>query len=246
MLILLPPSEGKAAGGDGPPVRLEELFLPGLTPVRERVLNALVKVSGQRSARQVLGLSEGQAEDLARNRELRQAPTLPAASRYTGVLYDKLGLATLDPAARARAAEQIVIFSGLWGVLRIDDPIPAYRLSMAVKLPRLGGLAGVWRPALDRELAAEGLVVDLRSGVYAAAWKRPTVAVRVVRERLVNGTAKRTVVSHMAKATRGEIARALLQHDVRATTKDELIKTLVDLGYLAEPTSTGLDIVVND
>jgi cytoplasmic iron level regulating protein YaaA (DUF328/UPF0246 family) len=72
------------------------------------------------------------------------------------------------------------------------------------------------------------------------------VAVRVLRERIVGGAARRTVVSHMAKATRGEVARALLQHDVRATTRDELVKALLDLGYQAEPSSTGLNIVIND
>ena len=42
MLILLPPSEGKAASGSGAPLDLAGLCLPSLTPARERVLDTLV------------------------------------------------------------------------------------------------------------------------------------------------------------------------------------------------------------
>src|SRR4051812_27199179 len=99
MLILLPPSESKAGDADGPPLDLETLSFPGLTRTRERVLKALEGLCGRSEARarDVLGLSPGQAAEIARNRELRTAPTLPAGRLYTGVLYDNLAPATLDP-----------------------------------------------------------------------------------------------------------------------------------------------------
>lgn len=40
---------------------------------------------------------------------------------YTGVLYDNLGLADLDP---DRVARSVLIFSGLWGALRVTDRVP--------------------------------------------------------------------------------------------------------------------------
>ncbi len=52
-------------------------------------------------------------------------------------------------------------------------------------------------------------MVDCRSSTYAAAWSPPvenTVAVNVYQER----DGKRTVVSHFAKHTRGELARHLI------------------------------------
>jgi uncharacterized protein len=68
--------------------------------------------------------------------------------------------------------------------------------------------------------AGRGVVVDCRSGGYAAAWMpaeeaaRRYLAVRVFTE--VAG--RRTVVSHLAKHTRGLVARLLLEHDGRLTT----------------------------
>jgi cytoplasmic iron level regulating protein YaaA (DUF328/UPF0246 family) len=240
MLILLPPSESKAADADGPPLDVASLSLPGLTKTRERVLTALQRLCGGREerARQVLGLSPGQVEEIARNRELRTAPTLPAFRLYTGVLYDNLDLATLDP---DRAARSILIFSGLWGALRVTDRVPAYRLAMGVNLPRLGALAAVWRPILTRALPAEGLIIDMRSAPYAAAWRPEAVKVRVFREH----EGKRTVVSHMAKATRGAVARDLLRNAADPATAEELVKTLVDLGYAAELNGNNVDVIAD-
>jgi cytoplasmic iron level regulating protein YaaA (DUF328/UPF0246 family) len=240
MLILLPPSEGKAYHGNGAPLDLSALSLPGLTGTRERVLGALETLCAGpvEDARQVLGLSAGQAEAIERNRALRVAPTLPASRLYTGVLYDNLGLPTLDP---ERTARSVLIFSALWGTLRPADRVPPYRLSMGVKLPLLGPLAAVWRPALTAVLPTDRLLVDMRSAPYAAAWRAPTIRVRVFREH----AGRRTVVSHMAKATRGVLARALLANGADPATPDELLKTVLDLGYAAELNGTDLDVITS-
>ncbi|GAA3160345.1 peroxide stress protein YaaA [Planomonospora alba] len=225
MLILLPPSEGKAAAGDGPALDLSALSFPSLP--RRTALDALSALCERPEARSVLGLSEGLGHEVARNRRLRTAPTLTAAELYTGVLYDNLGLASLSAEAGARAAESLLIFSGLWGLLRTTDRVPPYRLSMGVKLPPIGNLAAFWRRALTPLLDEEpGLVVDLRSSTYAAAW-RPgdrAVAVRVLKDG--------KVVSHMAKATRGAVARSLLESGADPRSPDELAKLLGDLGHV--------------
>ncbi|TMR95169.1 YaaA family protein [Nonomuraea basaltis] len=229
MLILLPPSEGKASEGSGPPIG--PLSLPALDKDRKRVMTALIRASKRRDALDVLGLTPGLAGELAKNAALKTAPALPAADLYTGVLYDNLGLNTLDDTARNRAEESVLIFSGLWGVVRITDEIPPYRLSMGVNLPPLGGLAAFWRPRISKQLdRIPGLVVDLRSATYAGAWQpgERSATVRVFRDG--------KVVSHMAKATRGEIARALLRQDATPSTPDELAKTLDTMGYTVDLT----------
>lgn len=237
VLILLPPSEGKASEGNGPGPA--ELSFPKLDRSRKRVISALVKASRRRDALDVLGLSPGQRDELAKNLVIKEAATLTAAELYTGVLYDNLGLATLSPEARQRAQDAVLIFSGLWGVLRIGDRIPPYRLSMGVNLPPLGGLATFWRPAITAELdKLPGLAVDMRSATYAGAWKAGArgVAVRVF--------SQGKVVSHMAKATRGEIARALLESGSDPATPDDLAKVLEDLGYAVRLTPGKLDVDV--
>jgi len=218
LLLVLPPSEGKASGGDGPPLDLAALsFAQALSRPRERVLNALVKLCaaatprGRARARTVLGLSAGLAGEVAVDAAVLGTPTLPAARRYTGVLYDHLGLATLPEDARERATGSVVILSALWGAVGPDDAIPPYRLSMGVTLPRIGRLAAHWRAPLARALAEPALVVDCRSATYRSAWT-PSAASTVVHVRAftVAGDGSRRVVSHMAKATRGDVARALL------------------------------------
>jgi cytoplasmic iron level regulating protein YaaA (DUF328/UPF0246 family) len=242
MLILLPPSEGKATTGDGPALALERLSRPELTATRERVMNALIDLCEGPADRAtaILDLPAGQAaEAIERNRVLRAAPTRTAARLYTGVLYDNLSIPTLGADAAERAAERLAIFSGLWGVLGIDDRVPPYRLAMGVKLPPLGALAQVWRPALAPAMCAGGLVVDMRSAPYAAAWRPegPWAAIGVVRERVVDGRIRRSVVSHMAKATRGRVARDLILADAEPKSPEELAKILSDLGHVVELTS---------
>ncbi|GAA2126436.1 YaaA family protein [Actinomadura napierensis] len=245
MHILLPPSEKKATEGDGPPLDPASLSFPGLTAARKRVITALTRASRRKDAPEVLGLPAGQVDEaLERNRALREAPALPAARLYTGVLYDNLDLPSLD--ARA-AAERIVVFSGLWGALRLTDRVPPYRLSMSVSLPPMGRLGTFWRPVMRKTLDLDGLIVDMRSGPYASAWKAPgpAVAVRVFRERIVDGAPERTVVSHMAKATRGAIAHDLIKAGADPATPEELLKAVTGLGHTAELNGANLDVILH-
>ena len=263
MLVLLPPSEGKAASGAEEPLALGDLSLPELNPARERALAALVELStgDPDRAAEVLGLSPGLRGELARNAALRTAGALPAGELYTGVLYDALELSTLSPEARARAESWLLVFSGLWGAVRIGDRIPPYRCSGGVKLPPLGALGTYWRPLTAEVLpglAGEGLVLDLRSAAYAALW-RPvgevagrTATVRVLHEREVGGVLKRSVVSHFNKATKGRLVRDLLEAGVEPGSPAELAEALRDLKHTVEATAPAagkpwaLDVVVSE
>ena len=218
--MLLPPSEGKTPPrARGPQLDLDSLSSPGLIPVREKVLDALIEVSASADAMRVLGVGASLDAEIVRNLHLRSAPTREAKHVYSGVLYAAAGLDRLTPTGRARAAESVRIVSGLWGLVAPDDLIPAYRLSMATHLPGLGHLPGVWRGPLGVELEARAdgeLVVDCRSATYLAAWQPPRsadwVQVRVLRE--LDG--QRSVVSHNAKHTRGVLTRHLLTRRGRA------------------------------
>ncbi|KUH81116.1 MULTISPECIES: peroxide stress protein YaaA [unclassified Mycobacterium] len=217
MIVLLPPSETKRSGGDGPPLRLESLNSPELGPLRVELLDELVKLAQDRPAcRRALGLSATQDAEIDRNAELRSAPTLPAINRYTGVLYDALDMESLQGAAASRARARLAVGSALFGLLRADDPVPPYRLSATSKLPGRPTLAARWRPVLEpvlSRLATEDLVVDLRSGSYASLGRlAAAVRVDVVAEHC---DGRRTVVTHFNKAHKGRLARIL------ATTRAE-------------------------
>jgi hypothetical protein len=259
MLIFVPPSETKSFPAGPAPVELGSLALPELAPTRARLLKALVRLARGRSpaALEALGLTAGQAGELARNRELLSAPAGTAAEVYTGVLYDALDLPALQ--RQGAATDQLLIFSGLWGVVRPGDRIPHYRCSAGAKLPVIGPVSAAWRKALRAPLAAhvgDQLVVDLRSGAYASLWApgANAVTVRVLHERESGGELKRSVVSHFNKATKGRLARALLESGQQPAKPDELADLVRALGYPVEPGPTGrgpgapvaLDIVVRE
>jgi cytoplasmic iron level regulating protein YaaA (DUF328/UPF0246 family) len=211
VLVLLPPSETKIDGGDGPPLSLDALSHPELGPLRKDLLDALVVLAADPGAsRAALGLSPKQDAEIARNAVLWTSPTTPASLRYTGVLYDALDLRSLRGAAAGRARERLAVGSALFGLLRADDPVPAYRLSAGSALPGRGTLAAAWKPLLEpvlRAIADGELVVDLRSGSYAALGRAPgAVDVDVLAER---ADGRRTVISHFNKAHKGRIARLL-------------------------------------
>jgi uncharacterized protein len=212
VLVLLPPSEGKASGGRGAPLDLARLSHPALTPVRARLVDAL-----QAAAREDPGALQAAlgcpAGEVAKDAVLTSSRTMPALRRYTGVVYEALSYATLSPAGRRRATGTLRVASALFGLLSPRDPVPAYRLSAGTSLPAVGSLGAAWRPVLEPELAAHRLVVDLRSGPYAALARVPhAVQVRVLRE---TGGA-RTVVSHDNKWTKGLLARALCEGGARS------------------------------
>lgn len=223
MLLLLPPSEGKTAPLSGDPVDLASLSHPALETPRRRVGDALAKVSGQRNAMHVLEVGASLAAEVERNRTVWDNPAATAATVYSGVLYDAARMSTWDDETLARASSRLRIVSALWGAVAPGDAIPAYRLSMATLLGRIGGLAAFWRrhlPAQLDALADGGLVVDCRSASYVAAYRpdAPWVSVGVQRE--LNG--KRAVVSHMAKHTRGLLAAHLMSDDAAPETAADL------------------------
>ena len=79
---------------------------------------------------------------------------------------------------------------------------------MGATLPRIASLPALWRDPLRKALPDEGLIVDMRSGAYTAAWKPKQATVVGVRAFQDGKT-----ISHMVKATRGDVARILLKGD---------------------------------
>ena len=237
MLILLPPSEGKTPPTGRRRLELASLRFPELTAARTTVLAALTGLCGADAgiAATTLGLTPGLAAEVGRNAALRTAPVAPASRVYTGVLYEALDFPTLPGPARSRLTRSVVVASGLFGLVGLGDAIPAYRCPIGVTLPGVGGLAAFWRgalaPVLDR--ARDGVVLDLRSGAYAAMWPAHTdraAVVRVLHERA--GT--RTVVSHFNKATKGRLLRDLALAGPLPDRPAALVEALRDLKYTVE------------
>ncbi|HTL99259.1 MAG TPA: peroxide stress protein YaaA [Holophagaceae bacterium] len=197
-LILLAPSEDKAAGGHAG--RLPES--PAQRWVRERLADLAVHGTpeAQLKAFDVKDalLEKAKKEALALK---GSTPLLPALARYQGVAFD-----ALDAASLPEAWQQVFILSNLRGLVRGDELVPPYKL----KLAGLPGLKPHWRKALAPLLAQlpEGETWALLPQGHAdliAGWDRPRHTVEILDE-------KGKTISHWSKLYRGLLARWILEH----------------------------------
>ena len=246
MLILLPPSETKRDGGEGPPLDLAALSFPTLTAARKQTLAAVRAMSRNLAAAAgMLKLGPASAAEAARNRVLATSPTMPALDRYDGVLFDELDAASLPPDARRFAGEHLAIGSALFGVTGALDLIPAYRLSHDSRLPGSASLGRIWKAPLTAALAAqEGLVLDLRSEGYAALGPAPAGS-RYVRVVSADGEGRKRALNHFNKKGKGAFTRRLLLAGIDHPDPDALLAWASAEGVRLEPGAAGeLDLVV--
>jgi cytoplasmic iron level regulating protein YaaA (DUF328/UPF0246 family) len=231
MLVLLPPSETKRDGGeDGTSLNLGALSFPELARPRRQALAALRSVSRSVAASMTaLKLGPTQRFDIERNRAISTSSVMPSIERYTGVLFDALDVGTLDGTARAFVSHSVVVHSALFGLLRADDPIPAYRFSHDARIAGLP-LRGLWREANAAVLATEqGLVLDLRSESYVHLGPAAQGGhfVRVVTEG--EGGARRAL-NHFNKHGKGDLVRALATSAPALDSVDDLLDWAQSVG----------------
>ncbi|GAA1934889.1 peroxide stress protein YaaA [Microbacterium aoyamense] len=228
MLILLPPSETKRPGGSKRVLDVDALALPSLAPQRSQVVDALVALSADpKAATRVLKLSPRQLDEIAVNAGIREAPTMPAVDRYTGVLYDALDAASLDATSRRWLGRHVMIHSAPFGPVGALDRIPAYRLGAGASLPEVPALTRVWADAVKNALAAASIpfVLDMRSEAYVALGPVPedvaSVYVRVVSHG-PDGAVR--ALNHFNKHAKGALVRRLAQNRPRVASRAGFVK----------------------
>jgi hypothetical protein len=221
-VILLPPTEGKAVGGQAElPWKPDSgTFGTSLGAHRSELLAHLKKLKG--GDQKLLGVSGAHlTRAQAANTHLMNAPSLLAWQRYTGVVWDHLDLASLTAAQRNAIVKRIYVPSGLAGLVRADDPLPDYRLKMGARLAPCGTLSKWWRDDMTDALvkALKGrMLIDLLPNEHRAAinWDLVPTAIRVDLVAHSGGI----VGGHNAKAAKGLLARHLFLSsgaDIRRT-----------------------------
>lgn len=256
MHLLLPPSESKFLGGRGRPLRGRPAAASPLGDARSAAVQALADlVSGNPDdAAAALLLPAGVAASaLAANAVVLDSPTTPALHRYTGTVYEGFAVSSLRADEQRLAARSTWIFSGLFGIVRGDEPVPAYRVPAKAVLPGLGVASTFWRPVLTdvvHQVLRRNLVVDLRSTDYAAMWRPPaTMADRVVGVRVLSPAPRggHAVISYNSKYAKGRLAAALVRRAAAGApvdTADDVARAWFECGGVdsVRSPSGGLDL----
>jgi uncharacterized protein len=243
-LVLVPSSKGKETGGQTPAygdsaaLADHELAAP-----RREVLQALeeaaAKLDDQGIAR-LCGVDADAADDQRqRLASLRQAPTMEARLRYTGIVHANAGLSEVEP-----DGVEIGILGGLLGVAWLGDPVPEYRIEVTGRVPELGVLGTWWRePLVEHLLArAEGRRVwDLLPKEHARMWpekRRGDIDVVTVGFQRPDG---RAAPSGSTKVAKGRLLRRLI--DDPEITPSALARDATIEGWRLEQAEDGLVMV---
>lgn len=199
MYILLPPSEGKARAGSGPPVDRELKVFAG------KILKHTKALSPKDRSRFLSCNKDEKAKEIfTLNERALKAPTLPALERYTGVVFQHLDYGSLKSKAAAR--KRILVVSAYFGLVSGGTPLPDYKLSMNP------WLAKFWQDINTERLEALATgkpVLNLLSQSYAKAIAyEPSITV----DFKVAGGKKSA--GHFRKAIKGRFARYLIENKV--------------------------------
>lgn len=235
-IILLPPSEGKTAGGDRarPWTPSVGTFGAPLKAARTQVCKELSALDGGDA--RLLGVKGAHLERAQNsNSSLVRSPSLAAWQRYSGVVWEHLDLGSLPAAERNKILRRIFVPSGMAGLVRADDPLPDYRLKMGARVADLGLLSTWWRPLLTPALATAAksrVIVDLLPNEHRAAFDWPDLPT-TVRVDLVSRSGA-VVGGHNAKAAKGRLARHLLTSG--GTDLGRMVSSFKDPEYSARIT----------
>ncbi len=279
MRILLPPSAGKSTKESTNHLQLEKLWqAEHLTQTRRQLIDDVQNTALLADAAQIFKLGPKNAHEISQNLEIYDAPALAAWQLYDGVLYEAAKFAQIfsygacaqdgqgqgqgnqpqgsgqGQGGQGQLEELTLVFSALFGPVRLTDLITPHRLSGSVKLPGQGSVASIWSKAL-KELLTQQLsghvVVDLRSAEYGAMY-RPArggecLTLNIAVAKVNPATGKRSVVSHWAKHTRGLLAGALLEAVASGQLSgsegdvDEILQVAAGLEGVKEVEITPLD-----
>lgn len=208
MKILFSPSETKTHKAFLPHINEKSFIFSHLYEKRMEVIQryqVILKKQDIPTLSALFGIKDTQKCLALAHINLYKALTCKAIERYDGVAYDYLQYATLPLEAQNFIDNHLLIFSNLFGPLLGGENIPEYKLSQGETLEGFKPevfYKEVFSHSLDVMLEDE-FIVDLRAGFYEKFYtiKKPFVTAKFLK----NGK----VVSHFAKAYRGQMARQL-------------------------------------
>ena len=241
--ILLPPADGKNPGGNpfAPDMfdyRSSSTFnyFSDLNPERRKLINHLQDVIKQGEKLEALFGVEGETleEVLEINRGIFKAPLMSALDRYSpGIMYKAMDFVGLPTGAQRRLLENAIVFSGLFGLLRPDDLIPNYHLSIEASLPEIGEVAKYWKPFVSpllNEAVSDHFVWNLLPQAHMEAWDDQRTYAHMVEVKFFDEVdGKHEELTSDLKPLRGQLVNFLVREMVEGT--DDLKEWEHPAGY---------------
>ncbi len=239
MLILLSPAKSlqmQALPSDPPLTQARSLA------ASERLIEELRRLTPAALA-SLMSLSDKLAAlNVARYAQWTPTPAAGAcrvaALAFAGDVYTGLQAAHWDAALWAQAQQRLRILSGLYGLLRPQDAVQAYRLEMGTTLAvaACADLYAYWRQDIRQLLQADlaaaggGPLVNLASQEYFRAVDVAVLDVPVLAPRFLDARADGPyrIVSFYAKKARGLMADWILRQQPQ---RDEDLQAFAVEGY---------------
>lgn len=224
MKILFSPSETKIGGGDIKCIDKNSFIFPELFEKRLEILekyNNYLKNASNNDLEKLFGTKKiGVIEKY--KQDIFKSPIMKAIQRYEGVAYDYLNYNSLEVSAQKYIDENTLIFSNIFGVIKADDKIPDYKLKQGESFENLKidkFYSDNFSQTLDNYLLDED-ILDLRAGFYEKFYtiKKPYLTMKFIKEG--------KVVSHFAKAYRGEILKLLALKNIK--TFEQLLNLQIE------------------
>ncbi|WP_418181178.1 YaaA family protein [Aliarcobacter lanthieri] len=219
MKILFSPSETKISGGEENGFNKNSFIFPEFFEKRLEIINSynkFLQIASNDELYRLFGTKKNEIIEKHRI-DIFKNPIMKAIKRYEGVAYDYLSYNNLEKSAQKYIDNNVLIFSNLFGVLKASDKIPDYKLKQGetflnLKIEKFYN--DNFSNILDEYLQDED-IVDLRAGFYEKFYtiKKPYLTMKFIKDG--------KVVSHFAKAYRGEILKTLAQNSIN--TFDDLM-----------------------
>ena len=212
------------------PENIEKIFRSSkksdpLKKDREELLKWIPK--DKSSLKKLMHLSDSLADlNAKRYSNWQSAKTCPAIFAFRGDVYKGLDVTSLSKDALVRLQENLLILSGLYGVLRPFDEIKPHRLEMGTKLKTPAGqtLYDFWQGKIanqiSKQLTEKEIIVNLASKEYFLsvaeefAKKSIKVITPVFLDRVKNSKNKYATIGLFAKRARGMMTRFIIEKKV--------------------------------
>lgn len=214
-------------------------------------LVGILQKQSEKDLQKLMGISDKLAKlNKQRYDDFFKQPTRPAILAFQGDVYQGLDAASLSDEDLRTAATHLGILSGLYGLLRADDAMHAYRLEMGTSLKNNNGknLYDFWGDKVAQavnenlRLSNSTHIVNLASAEYAkviAGQKLDKPVLDIQFKEVKDG--KEKIIGIYAKRARGLMARFIIQEKIKDAA--QLQKFNVD-GYQYNKTDSDESIMV--